>query len=483
MALATDPTWTLPAHVDLIDQLLVRVAAGELRRLIVTVPVRHGKSEMCSRYFPAWLLGMQPRLQVVVAGYAASFAEEWGAKARDVLEMYGKQFFGVSLRSSSKAKAHWNIEQMPGGMFALGVGGQLTGRGADVLVIDDPFKNAEEADSEVMRDKLWDWYWSTARTRLEPKGAVVILMARWHEDDLVGRLLNHPTDIEPWTVVNLPALAEADDPLGRQEGEALWPERYDQAELEAIRISQPPRWWWALYQQKPTPGEGLLFKRQDFRRFQIQEETISSSHYRWYVLADEPGLYTRRIDTGYCTHFQTVDVAISAKQTADYTVVATWARTPQGDLILLDCQRQHYEEQQTVDFLQRTNDEHGRPPMWVERFGAGRSPLAILGRNGYPVMELPVEAGTKLDKNTRAFGAIALYQQHKVFHPSNQPAWLGDFENELCVFDKGAHDDMVDVTAYAARLLPIISGREPAPARERDPSERPISAGVRSMAF
>lgn len=478
MALATDPTWTLPPHINLIDQLLVRVAAGELRRLIVTVPVRHGKSEMCSRYFPAWLLGTQPRLQVVVAGYAASFAEEWGAKARDVLEMHGRQFFGVSLRSSSKAKAHWNLEQMPGGMFALGVGGQLTGRGADVLVIDDPFKNSEEADSEVLREKLWDWFWSTARTRLEPKGAIVILMARWHEDDLVGRLLQHPPDIEPWTVVNLPALAGPDDPLGREEGEALWPERYDRAELEAIKRSQLPRWWSALYQQNPTPAEGLLFKRTDFRYYRVQDERISSSDYRWFMLPDGG-----RVEQGTCTRFQTVDVAISSKETSDYTAISTWALTPNRDLLLLDCQRRQYEEQDIVGFMQSVSDQHGRPPMWVERFGAGRSPLAILSRAGYPVMELPVEAGTKLDKNTRAFGAIALYQQHKILHPAGQPEWLAAFEDELCVFDKGRHDDQVDTVSYAARLVPIISGGDRVPERERDPSERPLSAGIRTMRF
>jgi phage terminase large subunit-like protein len=128
-----------------------------------------------------------------------------------------------------------------------------------------------------------------------------------------------------------------------------------------------------------------------------------------------------RVEQGTCTRFQTVDVAISSKETSDYTVISTWALTPNRDLLLLDCQRRQYEEQDIVGFMQRVSDQHGRPPMWVERFGAGRSPLAILSRAGYPVMELPVEAGTKLDKNTRAFGAIALYQQHKILHPAGQP--------------------------------------------------------------
>src|SRR5215831_8015556 len=220
LAIAVEPTYTLPRHIELIDRLLVEVAAGEKRRVIVTVPVRHGKSEMCSRFFPAWLLGMKPDAKVIVAGYGQEFADEWGRKARDLLEEYGPRFFGVTPRRGSRAKAHWTLERYDtvpnGSMYALGVGASLTGRGADVMVIDDPIKNAEEADSEVRRQSIWDWYWSTARTRLEPGGAVVILMARWHEDDLVGRLLASAPDVEPWTVVNLPALAEAADPLGRQ---------------------------------------------------------------------------------------------------------------------------------------------------------------------------------------------------------------------------------------------------------------------------
>lgn len=478
--LAAEPDWKIPRHIDLIDGLLVRVAAGELKRLIVTVPVRHGKSEMCSRFFPAWLLGMFPNRRVVVAGYGSDFAQEWGEKARDLMIAHGPRFFGTGVRKDSRARARWKVELADGGMFALGVGSPLTGRGADVLVIDDPFKNAEEAHSEVLRNKIWNWYWSTARTRLEPGGAIVLLMARWHEDDLVGRLLNHPADVEPWTVVNLPALAEDNDPLGREPGEALWPERFSREELEATRATMLSLWWAALYQQRPAPPEGFLFKRKDFRYWRPDSRMIGAVEERTYVLAEDDG--QRRIDAAATPRFQTVDVAMSEKETADWTVIATWAATPDGDLLLLDLERRHFEEQQTIEFLAAASDKHGRPAMWVERFGAGRNPLARLQRMGYPVREIPAEAGTQVDKLTRAFGAIAVCERHKLFLPSGQPEWLGCYEDELASFNHAAHDDQVDVTSYAARLLPLV-GVQPARRREPEPSARPQSAGIRDERF
>jgi predicted phage terminase large subunit-like protein len=473
--LAAERDWSLPAHIDLIDQLLVRVAAGELKRLIVTVPVRHGKSEMCSRFFPAWLLGMRPSYRVVVAGYGAEFAEEWGEKARNLLSEHGPRFFGVGVSKDSHAKARWKVEVAGGGMFALGVGSPLTGRGANVLVIDDPFKNSEEADSPVLREKVWNWYWSTARTRLEPGGAIVILMARWHEDDLIGRLENHPEDVEPWTVVNLPALAEENDALGRRPGDALWPERFSQHELEATRKGMLPRWWSALYQQRPAPEEGILFKRSDFRRYSEtwRGEPNMPGSARYYMLKTDHG--EKKIDAGRCHTFQTVDVAASEKEQADYTVIATWAATPDKDLLLLDVQRQHFELTRVPALLARVNDEWDRCPIHVESFGHGYGPFQALRRDGRAVAELRPDT----DKVRRAEHAVMRYEQHTVYHPISAE-WLPAYEHELCTFPNAAHDDQVDVVAYAARLLPSI-GRQ----RAMQDVERPhtISRGIMTQQF
>lgn len=466
--LATESKWTLPPHIDLIDQLLVRVAAGEIKRLIVTVPVRHGKSEMCSRFFPAWLLGMKPDCRVVVAGYGSEFAERWGKMARDLLSEHGQRFFGVGVEKGSRSKSNWGLELNPGGMYSIGVGASLTGRGANVLVIDDPLKNSEEADSETMREKIWDWYWSTARTRLEPRGAIVILMARWHEDDLVGRLLEHPTDIEPWHVVNLPCLAEDNDPLGREPGDALWPERWSRQEMEATRDGGLARWWAALYQQRPAPAEGILFKRTNFRSYRIED-----GH---YVLRD--GMDQRVVGVGECTVFQTCDAAMSDKATADYTVVSTWAIAPTGDLILLDIARQQFESLDVPGFVAGQNETHGSPPIWVETLGAGRVVLEGLRRMGLAGMALKPDQGIQLDKTARAYRAIALYEQHRVFHPQGT-VWLAAFESELVSFPAGTNDDQVDTVSYAARLLPTMGKRE----RVREPAYKPLSAGIMSQRF
>lgn len=222
------------------------------------MPPRHGKSELVSRYFPAWLLGAFPDRRLILTSYEADFAASWGRKARDVLSEHGPGVFGVRVRQDSSAANRWQVGGHEGGMVTAGVGGPITGRGADVLVIDDPVKNAEEARSPARRQTLKDWYKSTAFTRLEPGGAVVLIMTRWHQDDLAGWLLGGgmEDDPEPWDVVRLPALATGDgpDPIGRRPGEALWPARYPP---EALRAHQSdPYWWNALYQQDPRAEGG-----------------------------------------------------------------------------------------------------------------------------------------------------------------------------------------------------------------------------------
>lgn len=482
LGLAIDPTHVLPRHIDLIDQCLVDVAAGLTSRLIISAPVRHGKSVETSQYLPAWFLGVHPDKRVALMSYGDRFAAEWGWKARKLLEEYGPAIFGVTVDPSSRARDNWNlVAPHKGGMITAGSQGGITGRGFHLIVYDDPIKNAEEARSVVIREKIWDTFVSTINTRLEPGGAIVILMARWHQDDLVGRILADPSrwDNDPWTVIDIPALARDDDPLGRQPGEALWPERFPKEKLEGIRKIN--RYWFsALYQQSPTPDEGILFKRSDFRSYGITHGTIGD---RYYVLRDDHG--ERHYDTGLCPKFQTSDIAASDKKTADYTVVSTWARTPDADLILLDVERQHFETMQVAQFLKRKMNEWERAPQYIETFGAGRTPFLQLSREGYPVRELQPEEGTRVDKTARAMPAVFAYERHKVFHPDQRSEWLEDFEQELVNFGPGAaHDDMVDTVAYAARVLPGFGGGGwVPPARSDEEPRRPVTAGILSEQF
>lgn len=243
-------------HHELIASELEYVAATPDARLIITMPPRHGKTELASVRFAPWLLAHRA-CSVIAATYAQDFADEIGRKARAVMQsgVYRWLFPFAQLDRTSQAVSRWQTAN-GGSYYAVGVGGPLTGRGADVLLIDDPHKNRAEAESKVVRDAVWDWFRSTAYTRLEKGGRVVIIMTRWHEDDLVARCL---ATGEPWRVLSLPAVAEQDEGH-RHAGDALWPEKYSVETLARVRDTVGEREWSALYQQRPSPLAGGLFK-------------------------------------------------------------------------------------------------------------------------------------------------------------------------------------------------------------------------------
>jgi predicted phage terminase large subunit-like protein len=249
-------------HLALLDQTILEsidlAAAGKLDGLIVSLPPQNGKSELCSRYLPAWYLGTHPDRRVILTSYEGDFAAGWGRKARDLLERHG-HLFGVKVSRRSSATARWDIEGREGGMTTAGVGGPITGKGAHLLIIDDPLKNDEEARSASHRQKQWDWWQSVASTRMRPGGLIIVIQTRWHRDDLTGRLLREAElngQAAKWKVVKLPALAEPGDPLGRSPGEALWPEMYSVEWLEAKKASKTNYYWRAMYQQDPLAEGG-----------------------------------------------------------------------------------------------------------------------------------------------------------------------------------------------------------------------------------
>jgi len=267
-----EPAWQPARHLILLSSLLVEVAMRRLPRLAIFMPPRHGKSELTSHWFPVWLLELWPDLRLILASYEAEFAATWGRKVRDsiVRAPLGELRVQVDERRSSAAD-RWDTTA-GGGMVTAGVRGPITGRGADVLIIDDPVKNQDEARSKLMRERTWDWWQGVARTRLEPSGSVVLMMTRWHEDDLGGRLIaESAAGGERWAVLSLPALAEptpaAPDALGRAAGEALWPERFDAQALDATRTAVGRYVWDSQFQQRPRPLEGQgLFREEHIRR-------------------------------------------------------------------------------------------------------------------------------------------------------------------------------------------------------------------------
>ena len=250
--------WQMTRHLAAIDLAIVDTIQGRTAPiLVIEAPPRHGKSELVSRYLPAWYLGVFPGRRVMLVGYAASFARSWGRKARSLLADHGRDAFGVEVDLSVRAAADWGLQACEGGMVTAGVGGPLTGRGANLLIIDDPIKNAEQAQSAAIRENHWDWWQTTASTRIEPGGCAIIIATRWSDDDLSGRLIKAAEEGEgcPVRRLRLPAIAEADDPLGRLPGEALWPGRWPIERLDRLRLEKDSHWWHALYQQQPA-GDG-----------------------------------------------------------------------------------------------------------------------------------------------------------------------------------------------------------------------------------
>lgn len=416
--------------VSLSDALMM-VAAGKIKHLMVFMPPRHGKSELTSKYFTAWFLGHNPDKHVILTSYEADFASSWGRKARNVLTEFGPELFNIEVASDSSAANSWGIEGHTGGMNTAGVGGPITGKGAHLLIIDDPVKNAEDANSKTMRDKAAEWYKSTAYTRLEPGGAVIIIQTRWHEDDLSGRLLKEEPD--KWAVISFPAIAEEEDPLGRQPGEALSPRRYDVKALEEIKATLGAYWWNALYQQHPQPLEGAIFKRQ---------------HFKYCTLSE--GLYdlgTKKVKHNDCRIFQTCDPAASTKTTADYFVLSTWAVTPDHDLILVDVLRSRLEGPDQINLFKQSYARWKPAYQAVEAVGIGKTLYQMLVREGLPVRELRADS----DKVTRALPAAARMEAGAIYFMAGAP-WLADFEQELLSFPTGPNDDQVDTLSYAVQM-------------------------------
>ncbi|MSR57865.1 MAG: hypothetical protein EXS05_09345 [Planctomycetaceae bacterium] len=251
--------WKMAPHLQLLDEALVEAIddaqAGTLDGLAVSMPPQHGKSELCSKFLPAWYLATHPDRRVILVGYEADFAAAWGRKARDLIQQVGP-VLGIAVSKCSKAAHRWDLAGRTGGMSTAGVGGPITGKGAHLLIIDDPVKNDAQARSATCRRHQWEWWQSVASTRLRPGGLTVIIQTRWHREDLTGKLLAQAAAGSRWRQITLPALAREHDPLERPIGEALWPAMYPREKLETIREGRTNYYWQALYQQSPISDDG-----------------------------------------------------------------------------------------------------------------------------------------------------------------------------------------------------------------------------------
>lgn len=444
-----------PRHIELLNDAIVAGTAGKMLRkdqtpvrgMIVTMPPRHGKSELISKFTPAWYLMRHPDKRVVVTSYSDTFAETWGAAARQIVADHPE--FGLLLDPSTQSKSNWRLAGRAGSMRTAGAGGPITGTGAHLMIIDDPFKDNEDADSQFNRDKVWDWFQSVVLSRLEqPIGDIydppfmILVQTRWHEDDLAGRLIE--SEPEKWFQFNLPAIATDTDPMGRVAGEPLWPEKYDLAYLEDLKTSLSARWWSAMYQQSPSIEGGGIFRGDSFVRYNARR----SDRGLLYNMLPKNGDKRSAADfKGW--KFATVDLAASTKTTADFTVAMVFHVTKAKDMLVLDVMRERMEGADHEKFIERLRQKHSDLRfIGIEKATFGMTLIQTLRRKGVPVRELLPDK----DKVSRAYAAAAFIEGEKLFFPQSAP-WLAEFEHELLAFDNGAHDDQVDALSYGARVL------------------------------
>jgi predicted phage terminase large subunit-like protein len=426
--------WKGARHLDLLCRELEKIEQSELNRLIVTMPPRHGKSMTVTETFPSWFIGRNPDRRVIEISYGDNLAKKFGRANRRKIEEFGKDLFGVEVSRGNRSVTNWGLANFPGGMISAGIQGTITGEGADLLIIDDPIKNRKEAESETYRESIWSEWRDTLLSRLHPGAAVITIMTRWHEDDLVGRFLKGDLEHE-WVLINLPSVAEENDPLGRPPGDPLWPEHgFDAKWAKRKQRESGSRTWEALYQGHPTVAEGNLFKRRHFRKFRRKDEVFE-------ILTDNGARY---VEKSACRIFQTCDVAGSMKSSADYFVVGTFALTAQNELLILDIFRTRIEGPDQPAHMNRLFQEWRPLIQGVESKNMGLTLFQQLKRNGLPIIELQADT----DKFSRAIPAAARYEAGSVYHLDNAP-WLDELEKELSSFPNGAHDDQVDVVAYA----------------------------------
>lgn len=403
------------------------IAAGKIKRLIINMAPRHTKSEFASYLLPSWFLGKYPNKKVIQTSNTADLAVNFGRKVRNLVmsEQYAKVFPDVSLRQDSKAAGRWATNKN-GEYFAIGVGGTVTGKGADLLIIDDPHSEQEAAlaagNPEVF-DKVYEWYTSGPRQRLQPGGAIVIVMTRWSEKDLTGRIIKDATSrdrSEEWEIIELPAIMPSGSPL--------WPEFWSIRELEALREELPPSKWNAQYQQQPTGEEGAIVKRE---WWQVWE-------------ADDPPPCEFII--------QSWDTAFTKNERSDYSACTTWGvfykdeNEKDVNVILLDAFQKRMEFPELKQVAMDHYKEWNPDAFIVEAKAAGAPLIFELRSMGIPVQEYTPHRGSG-DKFVRLNSVADLFSSGKVWAPDTR--WAREVIEQMAAFPNADHDDLVDSSVQA----------------------------------
>ena len=408
-------------HHRIIAEKLEKIATGELKRLIVNMPPRHSKSEFASYLMPAWFLGRNPKLKIIQATHNTELAVRFGRKVRNLIETesYYEIFPETKLKTDDKAAGRWGTEA-GGEYFAAGVGAAVTGRGADLFIIDDPHSE-QDALSEGAFDNAYEWYTSGPRQRLQPGGAIILVMTRWGTKDLTGRLLKaQSNDImsDQWEIVEFPAIMPSDKPL--------WPEFWSTDDLLKVKSALPVAKWNAQWQQQPTAAEGAIVKREWWQPWEKEDVPPVK-----YIM-------------------QSYDTAFSKKETADYSAITTWGvfQPEEGGadhIILLDARRGRYNFPELKEVALEEYD-YWEPDMVIVEAKATGMPLTDeLRRTGIPVLNYTPGKGR--DKVTRMHTVAPIFEAGMVWAPDKK--FADEVIEECAAFPNGDHDDFVDSMTMA----------------------------------
>lgn len=428
--------YEIAKHHRVIAAALEEVEKGNIKRLIINLGPRHGKSQLTSRLFPSWYLGRNPSHSLILGTYNERFAWDFGRDVRSLIQdpLYNQVFPDVHLLAGAASVDRIETAQK-GKMFFVGRGGSLTGRGGHGLIIDDPIKDRVEADSPTTREKLWTWFNQVLKTRLlSSKGWIVIIQTRWSEDDLVGRLTDKlnpcysASEARKWKIIDLPAIARDNDVLGRKEGEALWPQRFPVSFLEEMRDADP-RGFQALYQGSPTPEKGNFFDSGKLRTYALPTDRPPNDRLRFYVASDH---------------------AVSTKQERDKSALIPVGVDEHDNIwVLDDVVWGHYSTDQIVEKMIDIMARHKPLYWWAERGHISKSigPFLrkrMLERGTFCAVD---EITPINDKMTRAQSLQGRIAMGKVYFPSYAP-WWAEARDQLLKFPYAGRDDFVDALAY-----------------------------------
>ena len=407
-------------HHQLIANEYTKIANERKGRLIINMPPRHTKSEFASIYFPAWLIGRNPKMKLIQVSHNTELATRFGSKVRNLLASpeYSQVFGDVRLREDAKAKGKWETNH-GGEYFAAGVGGAITGRGADLLIIDDPHTE-QDSHSEGSMDRAYEWYTSGPRQRLQPGGSIVLVMTRWAENDLTGRLIKSQKEpkADRWKHISFPAILESGNPV--------WPEYWDLEELEKVKASLPVRNWSAQYMQNPTSEEGAILKREWWQKWPNEVPKLK------HVI-------------------QSYDTAFSKKETADYSAITTWgiftpAEEEPDALILLDATRGKWDFPELKAIALDTYKFWEPESVIIEQKATGAPLSQEFRRMGIPVIDFVPSKGK--DKHSRVNASAPVFESGQVWYPEDEK-WAEEVIEECAAFPHGENDDYVDTVTQA----------------------------------